>query len=307
MLSRVAERVYWMSRYLERVENSARLVAVYGELLLDLPEEAKLDWSFALQILGMEAAYRESGGSASELEFLLISENNVASLMSGIGFARENARTTRDIVPSEAWRAINELHIYAANNLPNMARRPGSRIPAELVGKCHEITGILEGTMSHGPAYQFVRLGRSLERIDMTSRIIDVAAAIMLAGRDELQLHESTIWRAVLRAQGAYQMYRQYVRRRILGHDVVAFLLQDESFPRSVTHCMGVLENALGKLPRSDKAQVQMDAVRARLAEVSVEDLDHAHLHQFADDLQLELAKLNDVIFDTWLNPLSAA
>jgi uncharacterized alpha-E superfamily protein len=278
MLSRVAERVYWMSRYLERVENSARLVAVYGELLLDLPEEAKLDWSFALQILGMEAAYRDSGGSASELEFLLI-----------------------------AWRAINELHIYAANNLPNMARRPGSRIPAELVGQCHEITGILEGTMSHGPAYQFVRLGRSLERIDMTSRIIDVAAAIMLAGRDELQLHESTIWRAVLRAQGAYQMYRQYVRRRILGHDVVAFLLQDESFPRSVTHCMGVLENALGKLPRSDKAQVQMDAVRAQLAEVSVEDLDHAHLHQFADDLQLELAKLNDVIFDTWLNPLSAA
>jgi uncharacterized alpha-E superfamily protein len=296
-----------MSRYLERVENSARLVAVYGELLLDLPEEARLDWPVALEILGMEAAFKSHTGGTSELSFLLTSKDNVASVLSSLGFARENARTTRDIVPTEAWRAINEMYLYARQNLPDMVQRPGSKVPAELVGRCHEITGILEGTMSHGPAYQFVRLGRSLERVDMTSRIIDVAAAILLTGQDDLPFHAGTIWRAVLRAQSAYQMYRQYVRRRILGNDVVVFLLKDENFPRSVVHCIGVLDSALAQLPRAARAQGQTNALRARLEAIKVTDLDHAHLHQFVDDLQLELAALNDVIFDTWLNPLIAA
>ncbi len=86
--------------------------------------------------------------------------------------------------------------------------------------------------MSHGPAYQFVRLGRSLERADMTSRMIDVAASIMMTGREELEHYGNTIWRAVLRALSAYQMYRQYVRRRVTGEDVVGFLLLDRDFPR---------------------------------------------------------------------------
>jgi len=307
MLSRVAERVYWMSRYLERVENAARLVAVYSELLLDLPREAQLDWSFPLEILGMGEVYKMSARDTNELSFLLTDQNNIASVLSSLNFARENARTTRDIVPSEAWRAINELHLYGVKNLRSVAARPGSRIPAELVGRCHEITGILEGTMSHGPAYQFVRLGRSLERADMTSRIIDVAAAIMLAGRKELSLHDSTMWRAVLRALSAYQMYRQYVRRRILGPDVLSFLLRDSDFPRSVKHCVSVLEDALQKLPRPEKARDQMTSVRNQLDRIDLQNTDHERVHEFVDELQLELASLHSVIFETWLNPLRAA
>jgi len=307
VLSRVAERVYWMSRYLERVESAARLVNVYGELLLDLPDDARLDWSVALQILGMEEAYRNDAGTEEELSFLLLSPDNIASVLNSLNFARENARTTRDIVPSEAWRAVNELHLYARDKLPSMVRRPGSRVPLKIIGRCQEITGILEGTMSHGPAYQFVCLGRSLERADMTSRMIDVAAAIMLTGREELELHSSTIWRAVLRSLSAYQMYRQYVRRRILGEDVIRFLLMDESFPRSIKCCIRSLEKSLQNLPRHENTAAPMNDVSRHLDSIDLDTATYETLHQFADELQVELADLHAAIFETWLNPMKVA
>jgi len=296
-----------MSRYLERVENSARLVAVYGELLLDLPEDAGLDWSVALKALGMVDAYQQEGDEANELEFLLTDPQNIASVLNSLNFARENARTTRDIVPSEAWRAINELHIYAGQSLPSFAGRANTQVLDEIVGRCHEITGILEGTMSHGAVYQFVRLGRNLERADMISRQIDVAAATIMAGREELTLYESTIWRAVLRSLSAYQMYRQYVRRRILGPDVFAFLLHDPSFPRSIMHCMAVSRASLSALPRCEEALQKLQSVQDHLERIDLQAIDHPAVHRFADDLQLELASLHRLIFDTWLNPMRVA
>lgn len=304
MLSRVAERIYWMARYLERVENIARLLGVYGELVLDLPEDAGLDWSLPLTILGQEEAYRTVGGEETELKFLLNSEHNTSSLLASLTLARENARTTRDLVPVEAWRAINELHIRAVKDLSGMVRRPTAGVGGEIVTHCHTITGVLEGTMSHGPAYQFVRLGRSLERADMTTRLIDVAAAILMTGREELRLHSNSVWRAILRALSAYQMYRQYVRRRITGPDVVAFLLLDGQFPRAVMHCVNVLDDAAAALPRGDAARRKVAALRMSLEGVDAEALDHDTVHRYVDGLQLEFAGLNQTIFDTWLSPM---
>lgn len=293
-----------MSRYLERVENTARLVGVYGELLLDLPEDAGLDWSLPLAILSQDDAYQANGGDDSELHFLLAGEENPASLLSSMQQARENARTTRDRVPVEAWRAINELFLRSVKAVPGMARRPTAGGAAELVSRCHAITGILEGTMSHGPAYQFVRLGRSLERADMTTRLIDVAAAILMTGREELRLYSNGVWRAVLRALLAYQMYQQYVRRRIQGPDVVGFLLLDAQFPRAVLHCVSVLEEAAAALPRHEETRKKVAALRDRLDRFDVEAMDAGNIHDYVDDLQLHFAALHDSIFETWLNPM---
>lgn len=304
MLSRVAERIYWMCRYLERVENTARLIGTYGELLLDLPEEAGLDWSLPLTILEHEEAWRAAGANEDELRFLLTSNRNPASLMYSLTLARENARTSRDLVPTEAWRAVNELHLWAEKALPSLAARPTGGVAGEVVSRCHTITGILEGTMSHGPAYQFVRLGRSLERADMTTRLIDVAAAIMMTGREDLKRHSNGVWRAILRSLSAYQMYRQYVRRRIAAPDVVAFLLMDRHFPRSVMHCVSELDEAAGALPRGERARGKVSAVRECLESVNVDALDYATVHRFVDDIQLEFASLHEAILDTWLNPM---
>ena len=306
MLSRVAERIYWMARYLERVENTARLVSVYGQLLLDLPGEARLDWSVPLQILGLGDGPPAGSTAGSELDYLLADPDNIASLLSSVRLARENARTTRDVVPLEAWQAVNEMHLWIESQLPATARRHNVRLSAGIVRRCNEITGILEGGMSHGPAYRFVCLGRSLERADMTSRTIDVAAATLMTDPDELQHYSSTVWRSVLRAVSAYQMYRQFVRRRIIAEDVLRFLLIDPDFPRSVSHCVEQIERAASMLPRGDDIRKQAARLRNRLADFKLDDADHAQVHCFVDDLQLDFAALHSAIFETWLNPSGA-
>lgn len=298
-----------MSRYLERAENGARLLSVYGQLLLDLPAEAGLGWDVPLEILGLGESWRRAERSArgDELHFLVAGRDNPGSLLTSLAQGRENARTTRDVMPSEAWQAVNEMHLFVERELPDAARRPGKGLPADILRRCHEITGIIEGGMSHGPAYQFVRLGRSLERADMTSRLIDVAAAVMLTGRDELQHYSNTIWRGVLRALSAYQMYRQYVRRRILGEDVVGFLLLDTQFPRAVMHCVACLDDAAATLPRNEATRRAVAVLKDELTALDLQAINYERVHRLVDDLQIELAALNDTIFETWLNPVRTA
>ncbi len=298
-----------MSRYLERAENSSRLMSVYGQLLLDLPAEAGLGWSVPLEILGLGDSWREADPATrgDELHFVVAAPSNPASLLACINQGRENARTTRDVMPSEAWQAVNELHLFAEHSLPAITHTHGTGAIAEIIRRCHEISGILEGGLSQGPAYQFVRLGRFLERADMSSRMIDVAASTMMSGREELKHHRSTIWRAVLRALSAYQMYRQYVRRRITGDDVLRFLLLDGAFPRAVLHCVDQLDAAAASLPRPEATQGETASLRAQLQAFDLAVADYAVLHRFVDDLQLEFAALDQAIFETWLNPVRVA
>ena len=259
MLARAAENIYWMSRYLERAENSARLVNVYSALLLDLPEAAELDWSVVLKISGSAEAFHAARYDHNErdiLNFILRDEGNPGSLQSSLNSARENARTTRDIVPSEGWRAVNELCLFARNKLHKAtAPRQRAQIMAEIIERVHAISGLMAGTMSKGQPYQFTRLGCNLERADMTTRMIDVAAATLMTGRPELQRYDNTLWMTVLRSLSGYQMYRQYVRRRVRGPDVIGFLLNDTDFPRAVAHCVDQLAEALEKLPRAAAAR----------------------------------------------------
>jgi uncharacterized alpha-E superfamily protein len=308
MLSRVAERVYWMSRYLERAENTARLVDSFGMLLLDLPPEADVGWEKVFQILGLEDVYEELGGhheEAAAVTILVGDGSRPYSLAAALANARENARTTRDIVPTEAWRTINELHLYAGARLRSEAAR-GDAL-REIVDRCHQVCGILEGTMSHGPAYQFVRIGRNLERADMISRMIDVAAAVLMAGRDEIRPFDDALWGVALRSLSAYQMYRQYVRRSVRGESVIPFLLQDRDFPRSIVHCCTRMSHALSTLPRGEAACNRLEAFAARVQALDPSTIGTAELRSEMDLFQTELAGLHDVIRETWLSPGSAA
>jgi len=308
MLSRVAERVYWMSRYLERAENTARLVDAYGVLLLDLPPEADVGWAKVFQILGLEDVYEELGGrrdEAASVTTLLGDAAKPYSLAAALAGARENARTTRDVVPAEAWRTINELHMYAGDRLRSETARADAL--REIVDRCHQVCGILDGTMSHGAAYQFVRIGRNLERADMISRMIDVAAAVLMSGRDEIRPFEDALWGVALRSLSAYQMYRQYVRRSVRGESVITFLLRDQDFPRSIVHCCSRMSQALSALPRGDVARNRLDSFAARVRALDASTIETAELRMEMDLFQTELAGLHDVVRETWLSPGRAA
>jgi uncharacterized alpha-E superfamily protein len=307
MLSRVAERMYWGARYLERAENTARFVRVYDTALLDLPEEAGVSWPLLVEICGARGAFRArypKGGDRETLKFLISDPASTSSIVASLGQARENFRTTRDLCPTEAWRSVNELYLYGKQTLPKMASpRRRHEVLSGVVQRVQQLTGLLSGTMSHGDAYHFILLGRTLERADMTTRIIDIAAASLLGARAAEARLDNTLWMAVLKSLSGYQMYRQYVRRRIRDEDVIRFLLNDPLFPRAVAHCLEDLTACMVKLPNHEGPLRAVVRLQRIVDTQQTEAIEEAALHRLMDELQLELAGVHSQISAAWFLP----
>ena len=304
LLSRVAERSYWAARYLERAENNGRVINVYGNLLLDLPLEAGFGWHTLIDINGNQDLYANlypTPNSLSPLRFLISDANNPSSIRAALRMVRENIRTTRDIFPSEAWRSINELYLFSKESLRGaISDRKRHEVLSRIVAGCQQINGMLAANMSHGPAYQFLRIGRNVERADMATRVVDVAAATILKASDDLVPFTNTVWMAVLRSLSAYQMYRQYVRRRIVPGDVITFVLLDDHFPRAWRYCLGQLETALRRLPRPEDALRAVARLQRQTDEMDLARMDHADLHDWIDLVQLELGVVHVAAQQTW-------
>ncbi|MBT3530853.1 MAG: alpha-E domain-containing protein [Gammaproteobacteria bacterium] len=313
MLSRVAERVYWQARYLERAENTARLLNVFSTLLLDLPTGTKLGWRSLVEITGGEEAFDARYKQAVERSVVkfLLAENNGSSILDMLAHTRENARTTREIMPSEAFEKINELYYFAKENASSgISRGPRHELLEAIISSCQQISGLMAGTMSRGAAYSFVRLGRSLERADMTTRIVDVGSFNLLSSisksKDQAaadEPYDNILWMNVLRSQSAYQMYRQHVKHRVNGEDVVTFLLRDEEFPRSVTHNLITITKVLHKLPNQEKVSKQVEKTLRIVGRGKLGKLMDEGLLEYIDDLQLEIASVHKKVADTWFLP----
>jgi len=319
MLSRVAQNIYWMTRYVERAEDTARLINVNTNLLLDLPRTTTFGWLPLIFIVGAESLFFEKdpyrlADETNVVKFLIGDPDHPGSIISSLAAARENLRTTRDTVPQEAWEQINGLYIYARDHLPS--RRGRYEFLRRVIHGAQQIGGLLAGTMSRTAAYDFVRLGHYLERADMTTRILDVRSANLLSHARQTQTQtqtpvqtqtlaptqeeqdpfESIQWMSVLKSLSAYQMYRQQVRVRVNGPDVLKFLLQDEYFPRAVAFCLRQLEICLRKLPRHEAALAALAALRQTLNAAAVPELAHEGLHDFIDGVQLGLGELHGQI-----------
>ncbi len=308
MLSRVAERLYWLARYMERAENTARLVNVYSNFLLDLPSGTSVGWETLIQITGDHGLYAELFDLADEKnvsKYLLTNKVNPGSILNSLTMARENARTTREIIPSEAWELINGLYLYAKENTKKSASRRGRQeFSKRVINSAQQLTGLLSGCMSHNDGYDFVVMGRNLERADMTSRIIDVGAeALMKPSNDGLDivLYENSLWMNVLRSLNAYQMYRQHVQERVNGKDVVEFLMLDRQFPRTLLHCLSRIEEAARQLPNNEDCLRSVARTLRRIGDVKIEGLlvDSA-LYDFIDQLQLEFSAIHNSISAVW-------
>ncbi len=214
-------------------------------------------------------------------------------------------------MPLEAFERINDLYHYARDNAA-ACLSGGSRhkFLEEVIAICHEISGLMAGSMSRGAAYSFVRLGRSLERADMATRIIDVGSGNLLPdiGKAKQKLetsepYENTLWMNILRSLTAYQMYRQHVKHRVNGEDVVKFLLQDNDFPRAATHSLTTITKVVKHLPNNTKAAKQVDKTLRIIQRGNVSKLLDSGLFQYIDDLQIEIAKIHSSIAATWFLP----
>jgi len=309
MLSRVAERIYWATRYLERAEDTARLVNVYAGLFLDLPKGVGLERRQLIDITGNNEIYSKLSKTYGEqrvTRFMVSDRANPSSIFSDIAAARENMRTTRDVVPMEAWEHVNELYLLAKKRFAQRGQRKRLyHVLSDIVMRCQQITGLLSGTMSHGDAYQFVRIGRLVERADMTTRVLDVASTTLIAPGGELERLENRLWIGILKTLSGRQMYRQTVRRRVTGRDVAGFLMHDTRFPRSFAYCLHEISECATQLPRHENVNAAIAKLQEKRSNTDVAKLvEENGLQEFMDELQVDLAHLNSLIADTWFIPV---
>ena len=302
LLSRVAERLYWAARYLERAEGTARIVREHSNVIVDLPLTIPPNWGHLLGITGGHEGFDEryeTADEASIVSFLVADPINPGSVYSSIGHARENLRTCRDILPAQAWNAVNDLYLAAVRGAADgIQRRHRSRFLEKVIAEHQRLLGILTTTMSRDEAYTMLRLGRHIERGDMVTRVLDVRAGLLLGERpDRAELYDDLQWSSVLRSLSALQMYNRRAAKGAGAVEVIRFILGEGTFPRSVAYCLAGVQSSARQLPVSESV---LAACRTALLELSSSDpnvlLDATQLHSKADRLQIAIGSISDRI-----------
>ncbi len=312
MLSRSAERLYWLGRYLERTENCARLLSVYMNLMFDLPMNEEISWQNLLTIFGAKESFFKLYDLPSEqniMSFLLTDKKNAGSLFSSLAIARENIRTSRELMPDEAWHQVNEMYLLIREKADSATHRRGRVVLlGEIMRGCQRFTGFLSGAMSQDDAFRFIKIGRNIERADMTTRILDIGSVLLAEDRsDRLRQYENTLWINVLKSLSALLMYRKHRRLRINSGDVLDYLIKDHNFPRSVIHCINEVKACYQFLPRSEGISDNLDQLSNLLTDVDFYQIKPKSLHELLDNIQLKLGDAHDQIAANWFLAVSSA
>ena len=237
MISRVAEHCYWMARYLERAENTARILEVNHTLLLDFQVPLEQQWRPLLIISGIHD-YDHEPTAANVQDHMTWDEENPFSIVSSLRWARENGRIIREVISAETWERLNYYHLWMHSPTARMAYDTNR---SEFYGQIRRINqlihGVADATMSHGEAWEFFRLGRYLERTSQTARILDVKYHMLLASVDDVGSPvDHAHWVAILMSCSGYEPFTKRVMpgNVDIGVAVAEFLVHDELFPRSI-------------------------------------------------------------------------
>lgn len=314
MLSRVADAMYWMSRYLERADNIARFIEVNWHLTLDLPSEPgneQLQWSPLIMTTGDLPLFEErykTEDMQNVLQFLAFDPEYPNSMLSCLRSSRENARTIRDILVPEFWEQMNLLY----HQVEAAAREPGTFFEnpftfcEQVKLLCTLLCGIADGTMAHGEGWHFFRVGRLLERADKVTRILDVKYFILLPNVNCVgTVYDDIYWTALLRSTSSFDEYRHRYGR-ISPSSVVQFMLLARDFPRAAFYC---LHNALQSLNAitgtpagsfSNEAERLLGRLCAELSYESVDEIITLGLHQFVDHFQRRMNIVDKAISESF-------
>jgi len=305
MLSRVADSLYWINRYVERAENISRFVEVSEAMALDCPPGSAEPWLPLIDANGDRELFDKlypAGNSEEVVRFLVRDERNPSSLVNCIGVARENARQIRDVITTEMWEQINDLH-WSIQEGESFWDQPPQEQLREIRRGCQLFYGITDATLSRDHSWQFSRLGRLLERADKTTRILDVKYFLLLPSPEDVGgVLDELQWISLLRCAGAYQMFRQSRQQMIEPKAVASFLLLDPSFPRSVRYCLERIKETLRivsgrSLPGApDALECLSGLTLARWSYTSIDELIAGGLHEAIDSLQSDLNRLHNLL-----------
>jgi uncharacterized alpha-E superfamily protein len=286
MLSRVADALYWMGRYVERAEHAARVLRVSQGMLLDLSQvgdsRSNEHWKDTLEALALP-----------EMSFsrAVFDESEAGSVVSSLYRARENARQVREVISSEMWEALNETY-WALKEAAESPEREGNanETLADVVEGAFAFAGVTDGTMRRGEGWLFTRLGQFMERADKVSRVVRVqsqAATVVPA--------DNLIWLPLLRACSALEAFRKVHGTRLDRRHVVDFLVLDQEFPHTVRYSVNVVGEFAQRLAH-DTGERGSDVDRAfgrlssRLKYTQLADIEQAGVEAFLNGLCAELA-----------------
>ncbi len=305
LLSRYAESLFWLARYMERIENRARILDVTENFSRNSigPTPAGGPWLSVVQINSDEERFfrrHKQADATSVLDFYVTDADNATAITAEIGFARENARTLRPIISTEMWTQINIFHrevraITAADLSP-------SRLSATcgmLKQGCQTHAGILEGTFFRDQGWMFYQIGKNLERADQITRLLDIKYHTLLPSVDAVgSPFDVSQWNALLRAASGYHAFRRVFPSGMSAATVAGFLLMNNAFPRSLVVCLRQLETHLQQLRTAyylraaAPALERLDGLRDAMVEQAIGDILFRGLHEFLDWVQQQLLLL---------------
>jgi uncharacterized alpha-E superfamily protein len=327
MLSREADSLFWMGRYLERAEATARIVDVQYHASLESPpvgsetgdgndkgQDAASLWNSILEISGDQLIYRARYGEVSErdlIRFMVFDPDQPNSVVSCIRAARANAQGVREIISSEMWETVNRAYLELLHwDVDRMLASSPHAFLADIRNLCHLFYGLAERTMLVGDALYFVKAGIFLERADQMSRLTDVLVRELTGGDyvlSEGETFDTHGWIACLKSASAFEAFRKTYRGGITPDHVIAFLTLDWDYPSSIHHAVSQVERCLRQISGSAGRRYANDAERlagrlhADLSFLTVADLRAIGLHVFLEGIQERCAEIGNAISETYL------
>jgi uncharacterized alpha-E superfamily protein len=316
MLSRIADAILWMSRYIERAEHAARVVDVNLNLMLDLglPERggSQRFWEMLISVPEERALFCRLYDQANERtvsEFLTFRTDNPNSVVSTISRARENARTIRESISSEMWEQLNRAYWHVCSDA---ARQHWQDEPHTFYQQVKEASqafqGVTDATMLRGEEWQFVQLGKYLERADNTSRILDIKYSALQGGMSGWNERiDAAQWTALLKSCSAFEAYRRFYVARVEPRRVVEFLVFSDLFPRSIRFSVMSAAQALVEIgsginsPEAKRAERLLGQLRSSLEYESLDDVEPVGLHSYLDSLQMRLNRVTEELYSAYL------
>ena len=296
MLSRIADSLFWLARYMERAEDTARILDVNYHMLLEESDKFyKLRWEPLLVMAGEEPRFRtlyEEANAHTVFEFLAFRQDNPNSILQCISKARENARTIRDRLSREMWEDINGLY-HALNEFDPRQEISGGphRFCDAVKFGSHSFHGVADATLPHDEGWQFLRLGCFLERAEMTTRLVDVQYQFLLESPQAVGQPDNHQWMAVLKSVGAYEAYHRKYHSQIQPEQVAEMLILHPEHPRSIRFSVNEVATGLRLLSNtapgsySNEAERQTGKLLESLRYDRIEEIFERGLHAYLSEL----------------------
>lgn len=314
MLSRVAESLFWMSRYFERAENTARFLDVNTNMQLDLNRITTTDGPECCSALILVAGDRkhyetlyDDYDAHSVTDYLIFNRQNPNSVISCIGLARENARSIIESISSEMWEQINDLYHFLKSTTPHGVENDPFSFYRHIKNASHLFQGITDNTFSRSEGWDFIQAGKYLERTDNVARLIDVKYHLLkpaMLGQPDLIRDSVDIiqWMAVLKSCSALEAFRKVYLSRITPQNILEFLVLDRNFPRSIHFSVRSAKEALWRLsgwgqraPLS-RADRLMGRMEAELGFATIDDLLQKGLHGYLEEIEDRLVLVGEEV-----------